>query len=78
MESPSGQTNHRPVIFGDFRTIILKTAQKWPCLDTKSAIELDGRLETAQNLFVVMRVCCRNVLSYLDAGFEPPCCRKDF
>ena len=31
-----------------------------------------------RNLFVVMRLCSPVVLSYLDAGFEPPCGRKDF
>ena len=31
-----------------------------------------------RNLFVVMRVCSPVVLSYLDAGFEPRCGRKDF
>ena len=32
----------------------------------------------ARNLFVVMRVCSPVALSYLDAGFEPRCPRKDF
>ena len=27
---------------------------------------------------MVVRVCSPVVLSYLDAGFEPRCCRKDF
>ena len=27
---------------------------------------------------MVIRVCSPVVLSYLDAGFEPRCCRKDF
>ena len=58
-------------------TNVPNTAQKRPFLDTKSAIELDGRLETTQNLFWAMHVCCPNILSYLDAGFEPRCCRKD-
>ena len=31
-----------------------------------------------RNLFVVMRLCSPVVLSYLDAGFEPRCGRKDF
>ena len=31
-----------------------------------------------QNLFVVMRLGSLVVLSYLDAGFEPRCGRKDF
>ena len=31
-----------------------------------------------RNLFVVMRICSPVVLSYLDAGFEPCCGRKDF
>ena len=56
----------------------MKTAQKRPFLDTKSAIEQARRLEMARSLFVVMRVCSPVVLSYLDAGFEPRCGRKDF
>ena len=36
------------------------------------------RLETQRNLFVVMRIGFPVVLSYLDAGFEPQCGRKDF
>ena len=31
-----------------------------------------------RNMFVVMRLCSQVVLSYLDAGFEPSCGRKDF
>ena len=31
-----------------------------------------------RTLFVVMRLGSAVVLSYLDAGFEPPCGRKDF
>ena len=31
-----------------------------------------------RNLFVVMRLSSPVVLSYLDAGFEPRCGRKDF
>ena len=31
-----------------------------------------------RNLFVVMRLGSKVVLSYLDAGFEPRCGRKDF
>ena len=31
-----------------------------------------------RDLFVVMRICSPVVLSYLDAGFEPRCGRKDF
>ena len=61
-----------------FRTIVLKTAPKRPFLDTKSAIERARRLETAQNLFVVMRLCSPVALSYLDAGFEPRCHRNEF
>ena len=53
-------------------------AQKRPFLDTTAAIELDGRRETAQTLFVGMHVCCWKVLSYLDAGFEALCHHKDF
>ena len=47
-------------------------------LDTKSAVERAKRLETQRNLFVVMRLGSPVVLSYLDAGFEPRCGRKDF
>ena len=57
---------------------MLKIAQKRPFLDAKLAIERARRPETARNLFVVMRVCSPVVLSYLDAGFEPFCGRKDF
>ena len=59
-------------------TIVLKTALKRPFLDTKSAIERARRPKTAQNLFVVMRICSPVVLSYLDAGFEPRCGGKGF
>ena len=31
-----------------------------------------------RNLFVVMRLGSKVVLSYLDVGFEPRCGRKDF
>ena len=31
-----------------------------------------------RNLFVVMRLGSPVILSYLDAGFEPQCGRKDF
>ena len=31
-----------------------------------------------RNLFAVMRLCSPVVLSYLDAGLEPRCRRKDF
>ena len=58
--------------------IVLKAAPKRPFLDTKPAVERARRLETAQNLFVVLRVCSPVVLSYLDAGFEPICTRKHF
>ena len=58
-------------------TIVLKIAPKRPFLDTKSAIERARRFEMAQNPVVVMRVCSPVVLSYLDAGFEPRCGRKD-
>ena len=56
-----------------FRTIVQKTAQKRPFSDTKSR-----QLETAPNLFVVIRLCSSVVLSCLDANFEPRCRRKDF
>ena len=56
----------------------MKTAQKRLFLDTKSAVsERAGRLETARNLFVVMRLGPPVVLSYLNARFEPRCGRKD-
>ena len=42
------------------------------------AVEWAGRLETERNLFVVMRLCSPVVLSYLDAGVEPHCRRKNF
>ena len=60
-----------------FRTIVLKTAQKRPFLDTKSAVERASRLKKKQNLFVVMRLCSPVVLSYLDAGFQRCCGRKN-
>ena len=53
-------------------------AQKQPFLDTKLAIERARRLQMARNLFGVMRLCFPVVMSYLDAGFEPRCGRKDF
>ena len=56
----------------------MKTAQKQPFLDTKSALERARRLEMAQNLLQVMRICSAVVLSYLDAGFEPRCPQQDF
>ena len=58
--------------------IVLKTAQKRPFLDTKSAVERARRLKMQRNLVVVMRLCSPVVLSYLDAGFEPQCGRQDF
>ena len=63
---------------GTFRTILLKTAQKRLFLDTKSAVEWVRRLKMQRNSIVVMRLCSTVVLSYLDAGFEPRCGRKDF
>ena len=44
----------------------------------KSAVAWARRLEMQRNLVVVMRLCSQVVLSYLDAGFEPLCGRKDF
>ena len=67
-----------PAIVMSFQDNVLKRARKRPFLDTKSAIERARRLKTARNVFVVMRVCSPVVLSYLDAGFEPQCGRKDF
>ena len=59
--------------------IVLKIPPKRPFLDMKWAVERARRIETARNLFVVVRgVCSPVVLSYLDAGFEPRCRRKDF
>ena len=46
-----------------------KPAQNRRFLDTKSAIERGRLLKTAQNLFVMMRVCSLVFLSYLDASF---------
>ena len=60
-----------------FRTIVLKTAQRRPFLETKLAVERARRPETAQNLFVVMRLGSPIVMSHLDAGFEPRCGHKD-
>ena len=62
-------------------SIVLETAEdspKPPLLETKSAVEPARRLKTQRNLFVVMRLGSPVVLSYLDAGFEPRCGRKDF
>ena len=42
---------------------ILTTTQNRPFLDTKSPVKRARRLETAQNLFLVMRVCFVVVLS---------------
>ena len=58
--------------------IVLKTALKRKFLDSKSALDRARRFKTAQNLFVVMRLCSPVVFSYLNADFEPPCGRKDF
>ena len=55
-----------------------KQPQKRPFLDTKSAVERARRLEMQRNLFVVMHLGSPVVLTYLDAGFEPRCGRKDF
>ena len=63
-----------------FRTIVLKTAQKRPFLDTKLAVERARRLEMQRNLFVVMRLCSPVVLSHrvFARTFGPPiaaaCC----
>ena len=58
--------------------IVLNIAKKWAFLDTKSAVKRARRLKMQRNLFVVMRICSLVVLSYLDAGFEPQLCHKDF
>ena len=47
-------------------------------LDTKSAIERARRLQIAQKLFVVMRICSAVVLSYSYASFESSCGKEDF
>ena len=60
------------------RMIVLKTAQKRPFLDTKSAVERARRLEVQQNVLVVMRICALVVLSHLDAGFELRCGHKEY
>ena len=77
-ETPAWRSGDRPELSGQSSRKQPKTAQKRPFLDTKLAIERARRLETAQNLFVVMRICSPVVLSYLDAGFEPRCGGKDF
>ena len=74
----TGQTNDRPELSGRSSSKQPKTAQKRPFLDAKSAVEQARRLEMQRNLFVVMRLGSAVVLSYLDAGFEPRCGRKDF
>ena len=61
-----------------FKTIVFTTAQKWPLWDTQWAIESARRLEMQRNLFAVVHLCSPVVLSYLVAGFEPRCRRKDF
>ena len=58
--------------------IVLKTTQKRPFLDTKSVVERARRLKTQRNLFVVLRIPSLVILSYLEAGFEQRCGRKDF
>ena len=58
--------------------IVLQIAEKGPFLDTKSAVAWARWLEMQRNLVVVMPLCSPVVLSYLDAGFEPSCGRKDF
>ena len=78
-QEPSLETNARHS--GDllnFQDDDPQNSPKRQLFDTKSAIEGARRLETARNLFVVMRVCPPVVLSYFDAGFEPMCGRKDF
>ena len=55
-----------------------KIAQKRSFFDTKSAVERARRLEMQRNLCAVMRLFSLVVLSYLDAGFQPRCGRKDF
>ena len=52
----------------NFRTIVPKTTQKRPFLDTNLAVKRARRIRTVQNLFLVMRVCFPELL---DAGFQP-------
>ena len=68
----------KPTIVLTFQYDRLERLKNGHSLDTKSAIERARRLETAHNLFVVMRVCPPVVVSYLDANFEPRRGRKDF
>ena len=75
LETPTCRTGDRPEFVGRSSQ---KTAPKRPLLDTKFAIECARRLETAQNLFVLIRICSTAVLSSLNAGFEPRCPRIDF
>ena len=56
----------------------MKVDPKRPFVETKSAIDWARRPELLRNLFVLMRVCCPVVLSYLDTGFEPLCPGMDF
>ena len=68
----------KPTIVLIFQDDRLENTQKRPFLDTKLAVGRARQHETARNLFVVMPLCSPVVLSYLDAGFEPRCGRKDF
>ena len=77
-ETPAWRSGDRPGFLGRSSRKQPKTAQKRPFFDTKSAVEWARRLEMQQNLFVVMRLGSPVVLSYLDAGFDPWCGRKDF
>ena len=56
----------------------LKRGSKRPFLDTKSAIERPRRLDLAQSLLHVMRICLRVILSYFDARSKTECPQKDF
>ena len=77
-ETPAWRSGDRPELSGRSSRKQPKTAQKRPFLDTKWAVRPARRLETQRNLFVVMRLSSPDVLSYLDAGFEPRCGLKDF
>ena len=77
-ETPPRRSGDRPELSGRSSQKQPKTAPKRPFLYTKSAIERARRLKNAMKLLVVMRLCSPVVLSYLDAGFEPRCGRKDF
>ena len=77
-ETPAWRSGDRPELSRRSSRKQPKTARKRPLLDTKSAVEWARRLKAQRNLVVVMRLGSLVILSYLHAGFEPRCCRKDF